>query len=47
MVGAAGSVPETMAGLPAATAMACGSSVSTPLVIIHQVMARYCAPVSR
>src|SRR5690606_2281517 len=47
MAGAFGSVPETISGLPAAAAIAAGSSVSMPLVTIHQVIARYWAPVSR
>ena len=47
IVGAAGSVPETITGLPAASAIAAGSSTSMPLVTIHQVIARYWAPVSR
>ena len=47
MVGAAGSVPETITGLPAASATADGSSTSMPLFTIHQVIARYWAPVSR
>ncbi len=47
MVGAAGSVPETISGLPATAAMAVGSSRSMPLVTIHRVIARYWAPVSR
>ncbi|CAM5687631.1 hypothetical protein SVIOM74S_04821 [Streptomyces violarus] len=47
MVGPCGSVPETISGLPAAAAIAAGSSVSMPLLTIHQVIARYWAPVSR
>jgi hypothetical protein len=47
MVGAAGSVPETITGLAAAAATAWASSTGTPLVSIHQVIALYCAPVSR
>lgn len=47
MVGAAGSVPETITGLAAASATAVASLTSIPLVSIHQVIARYWAPVSR
>jgi hypothetical protein len=47
MPGASGSVPETIVGLPAAAATAEASLTSTPLLIIHHVIARYCAPVSR
>jgi hypothetical protein len=47
IVGPCGSVPETISGLPAAAAIAAGSSVSMPLLTIHQVIARYWAPVSR
>ena len=47
IVGPAGSVPETISGLPAAAAIADGSSMSMPLLTIHQVIARYWAPVSR
>ncbi len=47
MVGADGSVPETISGLPAASATAAGSFTSMPLLSIHQVIARYWAPVSR
>lgn len=47
IVGAAGSIPETMWGLAAASATATASSTSMPLVTIHQVIARYWAPVSR
>ncbi|MDQ0747427.1 hypothetical protein QF034_001658 [Streptomyces africanus] len=47
MAGACGSVPETISGLPAAAAIAAGSSMSMPLFTIHQVIARYWAPVSR
>lgn len=47
IVGAAGSVPETITGLAAAVAISAGSPTSMPLFSIHQVMARYCAPVSR
>lgn len=47
MVGSAGSVPETISGLPATAAIADWSSMSIPLLTIHQVIARYWAPVSR
>ncbi|KDQ66374.1 hypothetical protein DT87_03810 [Streptomyces sp. NTK 937] len=47
IVGPAGSVPETMTGLSAAVAISDGSLTSTPLFSIHQVIARYWAPVSR
>ena len=47
IVGAKGSVPDTMSGFPAAAAIAEGSVTSIPLLTIHQVIARYWAPVSR
>ncbi len=47
MVGPAASVPETITGLEQATATASRSSTSTSLASIHQVIARYIAPVSR
>ncbi len=47
IVGACGSVPETIRGLSEAAATAAGSFTSTPLASIHHVMARYWAPVSR
>lgn len=47
MAGAEGSVPEMISGFPATAAIAVGSVMSMPLVTIHQVIARYCAPVSR
>lgn len=40
-------MPETISGLPATAAIAVGSVMSMPLLTIHQVIARYCAPVSR
>lgn len=47
MPGAAGSVPDTITGLPATAATAEASVTSMSLLIIHHVIARYCAPVSR
>ncbi len=47
IVGLSGSVPETISGLPVTAAIADGSSRSMPLLTIHQVIARYWAPVSR
>ncbi len=47
MVGADGSVPETISGLPATAAIADGSVMSMLLLTIHHVIARYWAPVSR
>jgi hypothetical protein len=47
MVGPSGSVPDSMAGLPAQAATASASWMSTPSRSIHQVIARNCAPVSR
>ncbi len=47
IVGACGSVPETISGLAAASATASASAVSMPFSTIHQVIARYWAPVSR
>ncbi len=47
MVGPAGSVPESMTGSPLRAATAAGSCTSTPCSSIHQVIARYIAPVSR
>ena len=46
-VGSSGSVPETRRGSWARAATAAWSVTSTPWPSIHQVMARYCAPVSR
>ena len=47
MVGASGSVPLSMRGSPQRAATASGSCTSTPWRSIHQVIARYIAPVSR
>lgn len=47
IVGPVGSVPEMITGLAAAVAISAGLVTSMPLFSIHQVMARYCAPVSR
>ena len=47
MVGASGSLPETSTGASACAATAAESSTSTWFSSIHQVIARYIAPVSR
>jgi hypothetical protein len=47
IVGASGSLPDSMTGLAAAFATAAWSFTSTPLLSIHHVIARYWAPVSR
>ena len=47
IVGVRGSVPDTSSGASAWAATAPGSSTSTPCSSIHQVIARYIAPVSR
>jgi hypothetical protein len=47
MVGAAGSVPESITGSPQRAATEAGSSTGTSCRSIHQVIARYIAPVSR
>src|SRR4051794_13678746 len=47
MVGADGSVPQTITGSPQRAATAAGSSTGTSYRSIHQVIARYIAPVSR
>ena len=47
IVGASGSVPETICGSPTRAATASASWTSTPARSIHQVIARNIAPVSR
>ena len=47
MVGADGSVPDSIRGSSQRAATASGSWTSTPWRSIHQVTARYIAPVSR
>ena len=47
MDGPSGAVPDRISGSSARSATAAGSSTSTPARSIHQVMARYIAPVSR
>ncbi len=47
IVGASGSVPHSRRGSPQRAATASGSWTSTPWRSIHQVIARYIAPVSR
>ena len=47
LVGASGSVPDSMRGRPADAATASTSRTSTPSRSSHQVIARNIAPVSR
>ena len=47
MVGASGSVPDSITGFSAYDATAAASCTSTPCCSIHQVIARNWAPVSR
>ena len=47
IVGASGSVPDSMRGRPATAATAAASRTSTPSLSSHQVIARNIAPVSR
>ena len=47
IVGASGSVPDTMSGSSQRAATAAGSLTSTPCRSMNHVIARNCAPVSR